>query len=119
MIESISRQARQVVLTRSGAQCEALVRVYTGTYTRCWKTPVEVHHLLTRGRGGDVLDAVKETYHLAALCPACHRAADGAEAYAGGLLTEGYVLWNSDKTWPVYTGPDDYLSRKYPRRDNT
>lgn len=118
MSESISRVARRKVWERSDCYCEAMRRKYNGVYTRCWGMPIEVHHLLTRGRGGDVLDAVHETYHLIALCPQCHKAADGAEAYAGDLLIDGYVLWNADKTWPEYTGSDDYLSRKYPRKDN-
>jgi hypothetical protein len=74
--------------------------------------PIEVHHMLTRGRGGGVLDSFNETYHLIALCPDCHRRSDGGEAYAGGLLIDGYVTTGSNGK-PVYKGTDPYLSEKY------
>ena len=92
--------------------CEAMILVGT-TWSRCWMTPVEVHHMITRARGGAALDRAGETYHLIALCPRCHRASDGGEAYEGGLLIEGSVIWDRARSRPVYTGPDDYLTRKY------
>lgn len=103
------------VKSRSGGQCEAMVLIpRRNIYTRCWKSPVEIHHLLTRARGGAVLDKVGETYHLIALCPDCHRRSDGAEAYMGGLLIDGYAALVNGKV--QYTGTDEYLTKKYPRR---
>lgn len=80
------------------------------TWARCGRHPVEVHHALTRSRGGDLLDSLGETYHLIALCPAHHRMVDdmGSES---GLMIDGYVL--RDGTRIVYTGPDDYLTEHY------
>lgn len=105
----MSRQVRE----RSGGQCEAMVLVGSA-YSRCWKSPVEVHHMLTRARGGAVLDQAGETYHLIALCPSCHASADGGDAYGGGLLIDGYAT--SANGVVEYVGTDEYLSRKYPRR---
>jgi hypothetical protein len=87
----------------------------SGRWTRCGLGPIEVHHALTKARGGRILDSVGETYHLIALCPRCHRMADGGAAYAGGVLIDGYVTRDNDE-WPVYSGSDEYLSEKYPRR---
>lgn len=100
------------VRKRSGGNCEAMVWIESAeVWARCGRRPVEVHHMLTRARGGAVLDAIGETYHLAALCPRCHSASDGAAAYDGGLLIDGYVT--STPLGPVYTGTDTYLSHKY------
>lgn len=71
--------------------------------------------MLTKGRGGDILDVVMEDYHLIALCNRCHASADGGDAYAGDMLIEGYVNWNADRSWPVYDGPDEHLQKKYPK----
>lgn len=92
--------------------CEAMIAVYTGVWTRCWRKPTERHHLLTRARGGSILDKAKETYHIARLCHIHHRMADGGDAYAGGLLIDGYVVTEGDRV--VYYGTDEYLSAKYP-----
>lgn len=94
--------------------CEAMLEV-AGVWTRCWRTPVEIHHMLTKARGGEALDRAEETYHLIALCPTCHRASDGGSAYEGGLLIEGSAIWDRTNNRPVYTGPDEYLTRKYGR----
>jgi hypothetical protein len=67
--------------------------------------------MLTRARGGAILDAIGETNHLIALCPRCHAKADGAEAYENGLLIDGYV--NTGTFGPVYKGSDKFLSHKY------
>ena len=107
--------SRDEVAFRAGNCCEAFVQNYVGVIHRCWRYPIEVHHMLTRARGGGILDAVGETYHLIALCNECHSASDGSAAYEEGVLIEGYVTWNADKTWPSYDGPDEYLSNKYPR----
>jgi hypothetical protein len=52
-----------------------------------------------------------ETYHLIDLCPKCHAGADGADAYAGGLLIDGYVSLKEGK--PYYQGSDSFLRQKY------
>lgn len=95
--------------------CEAMVQVRGGAWTRCGKRPVERHHRLTRARGGAVLDAAGETYHLIDLCPRHHRMSDGRDAYENGLLLDGYVTTGPDGE-PVYHGSDPYLSDRYPRR---
>lgn len=92
--------------------CEAMIEV-NGVWTRCWRQPTESHHMLTRARGGGILDKVGETYHKINLCPWHHRWSDGAQAYDAGLLIDGYVSWNSTRTWPVYTGSNEYLRSKY------
>lgn len=87
----------------------------SGAWTRCFKTPIEVHHRLTRGRGGRVLDALGETYHLIALCGEHHRMADGAQAYATGLLLDGMMVREGSSHY--YQGSDPYLASRY-GRDN-
>ena len=111
----------ETVRRRSGGQCEAMVEVTVddvlgdthATWTRCGRSPVEVHHRLTRARGGHLLDKSGETYHLLALCPTHHRAADGQLAYAGGLLLAGSVQHYRGVIY--YEGPDPYLQDKYPK----
>lgn len=103
--------ARNAIVTRSDGQCESMVMV-NGVWTRCWRRPVEIHHLITRARGGQILDEANETYHLIALCPDCHRSSDGGLAYAGNLLIDGYVTTGPDGK-PRYHGSDPYLSKKY------
>lgn len=108
-----------IVRQRSGGRCEAYVQVHNifqETWARCWKGPVEVHHLLTRARGGAILDEAGETLHLIALCPRCHRAADGKEAYERGLLIDGYVTTENGRI--VYQGSDKFLSHKYPKEES-
>lgn len=100
------------VRERSEGKCEAMVQTKRGIWQRCWKSPVEVHHMITRARGGAILDAANETYHLIALCPDCHRASDGEMAYAGELLIDGYVTTDNLGN-PVYNGSDEYLSKRY------
>lgn len=97
---------------RSGYRCEALIEV-NGVFARCWGKPVETHHMLTRARGGAILDAAGEIYHLIDLCPSCHRQADGGEAYAGGLLIDGYMTTVNGR--PAYVGTDEYLRNRYGR----
>lgn len=111
----ITDKARKTVHDRSDRMCEAMIRV-GHVWTRCGLQPVELHHLLTRARGGDALDRVGETYHLIALCHLCHRNADGGDAYLGDLLIEGYAAWDDQLNRPVYTGPDKYLSTTYGRK---
>lgn len=83
----------------------------TKIWARCFRSPVEIHHKLTRARGGLLLDEVGEDYHLIALCHKHHSGADGQEAYEAGLLLEGSVRKVEGRV--VYTGPDPYLTRKY------
>jgi len=109
----------ELVRQRSDGHCEALVYVEAGggVWTRCGQGPVEVHHALTRARGGTILDSIGETHHLIALCRTCHTMADGGDAYMGGVLMDGYVSREGD--WIVYWGTDPYLTEKYPPRRNT
>ena len=82
------------------------------TWTRCGRSPVEDHHLLTRARGGTVLDALGETYHHLACCPYHHRMVDDL-GFDSGLLIQGSAYRNGNVV--SYVGPDRYLSQKYPK----
>jgi hypothetical protein len=98
----ISDAARETVHRRSGGRCEVMVE-YERIHGRCTRPAQEVHHLLTRGRGGGALDQVGETYHLSDLCREHHRLADGAAAYESGLLIDGYCIYDRLLGRPVYT----------------
>ena len=102
---------RKLVLERSTGRCEAMVQL-ARTWTRCGRLGIEDHHMLTRARGGDLLDTVDEVYHHVALCPKHHREAH-SEGFKTGLMLEGsaYLLGGVI----VYVGPDEYLSEHYPR----
>lgn len=104
--------AREQVLARAERACEAFVEINFQVWTRCGKGPVEVHHALTRSRGGKILDEEGEIYHLIALCPEHHRMADGEAAYEGDLLIDGYMTREQGRA--VYHGTDEYLSKAYP-----
>jgi hypothetical protein len=91
-----------------------MVGLDNGVWTRCFKNPIEVHHRLTRARGGAVLDEYGETHHLIALCPDHHRMADGADAYLSGLLLDGQMI--RDGGTHFYTGTDTYLRARYGAR---
>jgi hypothetical protein len=105
---------RQAVKKRSGGQCEAEVQIF-GLRGRCPNQAVEIHHRLTKGRGGRDLDRVKgEIYHLIHLCKMHHKRADGQQAYDEDMLIRGHVMWDKLKNRPVYSGPDKYLTKKYP-----
>lgn len=111
----IKLKPREIVAKRSEGMCEAMALVGTsGIYSRCWGRPIEVHHLLTRARGGRILDDVGETHHLIALCSNHHSMADGEEAYEGNLLIDGYVRTVNGK--PFYVGSDVVLKERYGRR---
>jgi len=84
-------------------------------YHCCGREPAELHHKLTRARGGLLLDAVGETYHHLYLCREHHGLAHDQPAFLNGLLIHGQVLSNPDGT-PRYSGPDEYLSERYPAR---
>jgi len=104
----------ELVRQRANGCCEAMVWVESADrWTRCGLGPVEVHHALTKARGGTILDSVGETHHLIALCHKCHAMADGGDAYMGGVLMDGYVITENDRL--VYYGTDEYLTDKYPK----
>lgn len=91
--------------------CEAMVRIRQ-VWTRCGRNPTELHHRLTRARGGLILDDVGETYHLMHLCRQHHNVAhDQGSAFENGLLLDGYVI--SGPEGPIYSGSDEYLSERY------
>lgn len=98
---------------RSGGHCEAMVLVSSGVWTRCGKPAIEVHHMLKRSRGGELLDRWT-TYHLVALCRTHHRFAEvsGEET---GLLIDGYVVTDKQTGLPVYQGSDEGLKREIER----
>ena len=79
-------------------------------WVRCGVSPVDDHHVLTRGRGGGVLDEVGETFHHLALCRKHHQQVDNWGS-SSGLLIEGYVY--RDGMFIVYSGPDEYLTTTY------
>ena len=88
------------------------MQLMSGRWTRCGRRQVENHHRLTRARGGLILDAAGETYHLMDLCPWHHKIAhDEGSAFENGLLLDGYVT--SGLNGPVYVGSDPYLNERY------
>lgn len=92
-------------------RCEALVWIERH-YVPCGRVDAQLHHKLTRARGGLILDAVGETYHHLYLCVHHHALAHDAPALENGLLIAGMVVSRPDGT-PIYTGPDEYLNEKY------
>lgn len=110
---------RDLVLDRSGGRCEAMVVMYGTTWkvprkiwARCFREPVDVHHRLTRARGGGLLDELGEIYHLMALCRQHHATdADGRYAYESGLLLDGRMYKSGGLYW--YEGSDQYLNDNY------
>lgn len=101
------------------SRCEALVLVKGmtrrhehGMYVVCNMENAHLHHKITRARGGLLLDAVGETYHLMYLCAQHHADAHDEPAFDNGLLIRGSVVSGPDGS-PVYTGPDEYLNERY------
>src|ERR1043165_10044367 len=100
-------------------RCEAMVMM-TGSVTRpqgffvpCGKPDADLHHKLTRARGGILLDMVGENYHLLWLCREHHDMAhDEGHAFERGLLIRGSVITGPDAL-PLYEGPDAYLTEHY------
>lgn len=90
--------------------CEAMVRVQE-VWARCGRRPVENHHRLTRARGGLLLDAAGETYHLMDLCVFHHKLAHDAPANENGLLIDGYITTIQGNVH--YEGSDSYLLERY------
>lgn len=66
--------------------------------------------MLTRSRGGALLDTAGETAHHLALCRGHHRLVDdyGSES---GLMIDGSAY--RDGLYLVYVGPDEYLTKTY------
>lgn len=102
-------------------RCEALVSqqssgahpYYRVMFVPCGKENAELHHKLTRARGGVLLDIVHETYHQIYLCREHHNMAhDEGNAFGRGLLIAGSVTTHLDGK-PLYVGPDEYLIKKY------
>lgn len=84
----------------------------TGRWTRCGRPYADLHHRITRARGGEILDAVGETYHLMFLCRHHHGYAhDQGSAFENGLLLDGYLT--TGPSGPIYTGSDPYLTQRY------
>lgn len=94
------------------SRCEAML-LRRGRYVPCGIEPADLHHKLTRARGGLLLDAVGETHHVMRLCREHHDYAHSDErAYDGGLLIRGSVVSGTNGR-PVYVGPDPYLLEHY------
>lgn len=69
--------------------------------------------MLTRARGGDILDRAGHTEHLICLCVYHHQYAHGYEGRVAGLLIDGYVTYEGGKI--VYSGPSKYFLSLYGR----
>lgn len=99
-------------------RCEALVLMNSVStnremYVPCGALEADLHHKLTRARGGLLLDRAGETYHHMYLCRTHHGVAhDEGSAFERGLLIAGSVIMGIDGQ-PKYTGPDEYLTEKY------
>jgi len=101
-------------------RCEAMVsqqkrrgQNFEVIFVPCGAERAELHHKLTRARGGLLLDKVGETYHHLYLCREHHDVAhDGYKAFQNGLLIRGSVISGPDGA-PVYRGPDRYLLERY------
>jgi hypothetical protein len=79
----------------------------------CGRENADLHHKVTRARGGLILDKAGETYHHIYLCREHHNMAhDEGNAFARGLLIAGSVITGPDAR-PLYTGPDEYLTEHY------
>jgi len=102
------------------SRCEAMVSVEKprGRYRQvmyvcCGKENADLHHKVTRARGGLILDKANETYHHIYLCREHHNLAhDTSKGFSSGLLIHGYVITGIDGR-PLYTGPDEYLTEHY------
>lgn len=101
--------SREDVLARSGGKCEAMVEL-PRAWARCGRDPVDIHHALTRARGGALLDSVGESYHLIALCRPHHTEVDD-HGHKSGLMIQGSVYRQG--LYLVYEGPDAYLKETY------
>jgi hypothetical protein len=90
--------------------CEAMILISDNPerWSMCGKQPTDLHHKLTRSRGGKKLDKLGETYHHIQLCREHHEwAHKSGMGYASGLLIDGYFMKGK------YVGSDEYLKEKY------
>lgn len=102
---------RKRVKARSRGRCEAEVLV-GDVWMRCTAQATDIHHLLPRSRGGNILDEYGETTHLLHLCRQDHTEAHSRKS-AEGMMIDGSVVWNRDRTRPQYTGTDQTLRKLY------
>lgn len=115
----------QLVKQRSGDRCEAMImmalhdakpgEIIHVVPTRCFRWGTEVHHMITRSRGGLILDDAGETMHLLALCPAHHREAHAPGGYDKGLMIDGYIHTENGRV--VYQGSHHRLRELYGSMD--
>lgn len=105
----MNAKVRKQIKQRSGGQCEVFNEGFLGL-VRCEKKATQIHHMLTKARGGEHLDD-HTNYHLIHLCTEHHAMADGKEAYDSGMLIHGEVRWDKLLGKPIYTGPDRYLTK--------
>lgn len=86
----------------------------------CVAVATDLHHMLSRSRGGTLLDMVRETYHLVALCHTCHmrvhQSGDPARRASDHVMLtiDGSVLTDRMTGRPSYTGTDSTLRERYP-----
>lgn len=101
-----------VVHQRSFGHCEVMVRV-NQLFTRCGRRATDVHHKVTRSRGGLLLDSVDEVYHLVHLDRRHHDWVhhNVGAAERAGLYIPGQVYLVGDQV--TYRGPDRYLMKHY------
>lgn len=107
---------RETVKERSGGWCEAEVLIQETYWKRCPAKATDIHHLLPRSRGGNILDEYGETCHLLHMCRTDHAQAHSRNS-AEGMMIDGSVVWNRDRTKPRYQGTDPELKRKYGHTD--
>jgi hypothetical protein len=83
-------------------------------WIRCYNRPKAIHHCVTKGRGGHLLDKYTIA-HLLDLCDHCHRWAhtNGQQAYALGMLIDGSVQMDKTADAPVYTGTHELLTQYF------
>lgn len=106
----MNADAVEAVQRRSGGHCEAMLQLESGRWARCGKRPVQIHHMLKRSRGGEILDDWMID-HLVVLCQTHHMWAEesGEET---GLLIDGYVGLDPHTKVPVYEGSSVFLADK-------
>ena len=69
--------------------------------------------MLTRARGGLILDELGEQAHLITLCRVHHNFAHTEAGYEAGLMIDGYVTTGADGR-AVYQGSDARLRHLQP-----
>lgn len=96
--------------------CEAMIPVGR-TWTMCGREPADLHHKITRARGGLILDQHGETYHQMRLCREHHGIAHDKPAFKTGLLIDGFITTCTRCREPKYEGTDLYLTEHYGARE--